>query len=38
MKSAGVTCHGEPKVEPYGTGLLVEDLYGNRIYVNQEPA
>jgi len=37
LKSASVKCHGKPKVEPYGTGLLVEDLYGNKIYINQEP-
>ena len=37
MKSAGVTFHGEPKVEPYGTGVTLEDLYGNKIYMNQEP-
>lgn len=38
MKGAGVTFRGEPKVEPYGTGVTLEDLYGNRIYLNQEPA
>jgi catechol 2,3-dioxygenase-like lactoylglutathione lyase family enzyme len=37
MKDAGVTFHGEPKVEPYGTGVTLEDLYGNKIYMNQEP-
>jgi extradiol dioxygenase family protein len=37
MKKAGVKFHGEPKVEPYGTGVTLEDLYGNRIYMNQEP-
>jgi catechol 2,3-dioxygenase-like lactoylglutathione lyase family enzyme len=37
MKNAGVTFHGEPKVEPYGTGVTLEDLYGNKIYMNQEP-
>jgi catechol 2,3-dioxygenase-like lactoylglutathione lyase family enzyme len=37
MKSAGVKFHGEPKVEPYGTGVTLEDLYGNKIYMNQEP-
>ena len=29
--------HGEPQVQPYGTGVLLEDLYGNKIYLNQEP-
>ena len=38
MKDVGVKFHGEPKVEPYGTGVTLEDLYGNRIYLNQEPA
>jgi catechol 2,3-dioxygenase-like lactoylglutathione lyase family enzyme len=38
MKSAGVTFHGEPQVQPYGTGVTLEDLYGNKIYMNQEPA
>jgi len=37
MKKAGVKFHGEPKVESYGTGVTLEDLYGNRIYMNQEP-
>jgi hypothetical protein len=38
MKDAGVTFRGEPQVQPYGTGVLLEDLYGNKIYLNQEPA
>ena len=38
MKQAGVKFHGEPKVEPYGTGVTLEDLYGNQIYMNQELA
>ena len=37
MKGAGVRFHGEPSVQPYGTGVTLEDLYGNRIYINQEP-
>jgi catechol 2,3-dioxygenase-like lactoylglutathione lyase family enzyme len=37
MKEAGVAFHGEPQVQPYGTGVLLEDLYGNKIYLNQEP-
>jgi len=37
MKKAGVKFHGEPQVQPYGTGVTLEDLYGNRIYLNQEP-
>jgi catechol 2,3-dioxygenase-like lactoylglutathione lyase family enzyme len=38
MKEAGVTFHGEPQVQSYGTGVLLEDLYGNKIYLNQELA
>jgi len=37
MKDAGVKFHGEPQVQPYGTGVTLEDLYGNKIYINQEP-
>src|SRR5262245_50519055 len=37
MKDAGVKFHGEPQVQPYGTGVTLEDLYGNKIYMNQEP-
>lgn len=37
MKEAAVKFHGEPQVQPYGTGVLLEDLYGNRIYLSQEP-
>jgi catechol 2,3-dioxygenase-like lactoylglutathione lyase family enzyme len=38
MKDAGVKFHGEPQVQLYGTGVLLEDLYGNKIYLNQEPS
>ena len=37
MKQAGVTSHGDPKVEPHVTGVTLEDLYGNQISINQEP-
>ena len=37
MKSLGVKFHGEPDVRPYGTGVMLEDLYGNKIFMNQEP-
>src|SRR5262249_38254649 len=37
MKKAGVTIGGEPKVQTYGTGVTLEDLYGNKIYLNEEP-
>jgi len=38
MRALGVTFHGEPEVQFYGTGVLLDDLYGNTIYLNQEPA
>jgi catechol 2,3-dioxygenase-like lactoylglutathione lyase family enzyme len=38
MKAAGAKFHGEPQVQPYGAGVALEDLYGNKIYMNQEPA
>jgi hypothetical protein len=33
----GVTCRGEPKVEPYGSGVTLEELFGNAIYMNEWP-
>jgi catechol 2,3-dioxygenase-like lactoylglutathione lyase family enzyme len=38
MKERGVKFDGEPSVRPYGTGVMLEDLYGNKIFLNQEPA
>jgi Glyoxalase/Bleomycin resistance protein/Dioxygenase superfamily len=38
MKKLGVKFHGEPEVRPYGTGVILEDPYGNKIFMNQEPA
>ena len=37
MKELGVKFQGEPDVRPYGTGVILEDLYGNKIFMNQEP-
>jgi catechol 2,3-dioxygenase-like lactoylglutathione lyase family enzyme len=37
MKELGVKFQGEPQVGPWGTGVLMEDLYGNRIFLSQEP-
>jgi len=37
MKALGITFHGEPAVSPYGTGVMFEDLYGNKLFLNQEP-
>jgi hypothetical protein len=34
---AVVKFHGEPQIQPYGTGVLLEDLYRNKIYMNQAP-
>ena len=36
LKRRGVTFEGEPKVMPYGTGVMMQDLYGNKIYLNQD--
>ena len=37
LKARGVKFQGEPEVRPYGTGVMLEDLYGNKIFLNQEP-
>lgn len=37
LKRRGVKFEGEPVVMPYGTGVMMQDLYGNKIYLNQEP-
>ena len=37
MKSRGVAFHGEPETGPWGTGVLFEDLYGNKVFLSQEP-
>jgi catechol 2,3-dioxygenase-like lactoylglutathione lyase family enzyme len=36
LKARGVTFHGEPKTGPWGTGVLLEDLYGNKVFLSQE--
>ncbi len=33
----GVRFIGAPRAMPYGTGVMMEDLYGNKIYLNQDP-
>lgn len=38
MKEAGITFNGEPEVQVFGTGVMFDDLYGNKIYLNEEPA
>lgn len=35
LLAKGVKFHGEPKEEPWGTGVTLEDLYGNKFYLNQ---
>ena len=37
LQSRGVSFEGKPAVMPYGTGVMLRDLYGNRIYLNQDP-
>jgi len=37
MKARGVVFDGEPTRMPYGTGVLLQDLYGNRLYLNEDP-
>jgi hypothetical protein len=36
LKERGVEFEGEPEARPYGTGVLMKDLYGNKIYINQD--
>jgi extradiol dioxygenase family protein len=38
LKVRGVKFEGEPKVQPWGTGVMLQDLYGNKIYLSQEPS
>jgi catechol 2,3-dioxygenase-like lactoylglutathione lyase family enzyme len=37
MKALGVKFLGEPQSGPWGTGVQLEDLYGNKIFISQEP-
>jgi len=37
MKALGVKFHGAPGTGPWGTVVLLEDLYGNKIFMSQEP-
>jgi len=36
LKERGVEFDGEPEVQHFGTGVLMKDLYGNKIYINQD--
>ncbi len=37
LKERGVTFLGEPVEEPWGTGVVFKDLYGNLFYLSQPP-
>jgi len=37
MNALGVKFHGQPESGPWGIGVLLEDLYGNKIFMSQEP-
>ena len=36
LKARGVIFHGEPETGPWGTGVLLEDLYGNKLFLSRE--
>ena len=36
LKARGVRFHGAPTTGPWGTGVLLEDLYGNKVFLSQE--
>jgi catechol 2,3-dioxygenase-like lactoylglutathione lyase family enzyme len=38
LQARGVTFHGKPEKGPWGTGVLFEDLYGNKLFLSQESA
>lgn len=38
LRTRGVTFESEPQEMPYGIGVMMADLYGNTIYLNQDPA
>ena len=38
LRRRGVKFDGNPNVMPYGTGVIMQDLYGNKIYLNQDAA
>jgi catechol 2,3-dioxygenase-like lactoylglutathione lyase family enzyme len=37
LQARGVAFDGEPRTMPYGTGVTLNDLYGNKIYLNEDP-
>jgi catechol 2,3-dioxygenase-like lactoylglutathione lyase family enzyme len=38
LKARGVRFEAAPEIRPYGTGVTMQDLYGNRIFLNEEPS
>src|SRR5262249_30257199 len=36
IKERAVEFDGRAAVHPYGTGVVMKDLYGNKIYINQD--
>jgi catechol 2,3-dioxygenase-like lactoylglutathione lyase family enzyme len=38
LGSRGVKFDAEPKKMPFGTGVTLQDLYGNKIYMIEEPS
>ena len=38
MSAKGVAFEAAPEVQPFGTGAMLKDLYGNKIYLNQDPS
>jgi catechol 2,3-dioxygenase-like lactoylglutathione lyase family enzyme len=38
MSARGVAFDGEPRTMPFGTGVTLNDLYGNKLYLNEDPA
>ena len=37
MKQLGVRFLSEPEAGPWGTGVRLEDLYGNKLFLSQSP-
>src|SRR5262249_40130509 len=37
MQDRGVTFEGEPQTTPFGIGVMLQDLYGNKMYLCEEP-
>jgi catechol 2,3-dioxygenase-like lactoylglutathione lyase family enzyme len=37
LKTRGVAFDGEPRKMPFGIGVALQDLYGNKLYLNQDP-